>query len=107
MFKPIINQKHYKFMEKLLITHKIVPEKHYLLRILSIMKYTIFLLVLGITQITASETYSQNTFISLNMENATIQNVLLEIENQSEFYFLYTENYDAYSVFIDHSKIFD
>ena len=39
-------------------------------------------------QVTAS-VYSQNTLLNLNMKNTSLRDVLREIENQSEFTFLY------------------
>lgn len=53
------------------------------------MKLTIFLLFFGLFSLVAGETYSQNTKISLDMKNATLASVLNEIEEISEFYFLY------------------
>lgn len=51
---------------------------------------TIVLSMLVIVQLWASESYSQSTKISLKLENARISDVLDNIENQSEFYFLYS-----------------
>ena len=55
-----------------------------------IMKLTFFLSVLTIFQLTASESYSQKTKLTLKLENVKISEVLKEIENQSEFFFLYS-----------------
>ncbi|MBN2818517.1 MAG: TonB-dependent receptor [Bacteroidales bacterium] len=38
----------------------------------------------------ASKTYSQSKTLSLNLENSTVKEVLKEIEEQSEFYFMYS-----------------
>ncbi|MGE5944342.1 MAG: SusC/RagA family TonB-linked outer membrane protein, partial [Flavobacteriales bacterium] len=46
-------------------------------------------LILALLQVQASSTYGQNTKISLNMEGATLANVIDEIESTSEFRFLY------------------
>ena len=54
------------------------------------MKLTSFLLIITIFQLWATETYSQLTKLSLNLENTRIADALKEIENQSEFYFLYS-----------------
>jgi len=56
------------------------------------MKITAFLLFCGVLNLIASSSYSQNTKISLNMKDATIENVLNKIEDESEFYFLFNHN---------------
>ncbi len=55
-----------------------------------VMKLTLFLSMLTIFQLWATETYSQLTKLTLNLENIRIADALREIENQSEFYFLYS-----------------
>jgi TonB-dependent starch-binding outer membrane protein SusC len=55
------------------------------------MKITILLLFLGVMNMLASPTYSQNTKISLDLRNTPIENVLDRIEQESEFYFLYNQ----------------
>jgi TonB-linked SusC/RagA family outer membrane protein len=55
-----------------------------------IMKLTLFLSVLTISQLWATETYSQMTKLNLKLENVEISFALNEIENQSEFFFLYS-----------------
>ncbi len=55
-----------------------------------VMKLTLFLSMLTIIQLWATETYSQMTKLSLKIENTRIADVLKEIENKSEFYFLYS-----------------
>lgn len=54
------------------------------------MKITLLLSMLAIFQLWADESYSQTAKINLNLENVRISEVLDEIENQSEFYFLYS-----------------
>ncbi|WP_106543764.1 TonB-dependent receptor [Prolixibacter denitrificans] len=54
-----------------------------------IMKLTLMLVFGTIFSIYANNSYSQNTRISLNQENATIHQVLKQIEQKSEFYFAY------------------
>lgn len=54
------------------------------------MKLTLFLSILTISQLWATETYSQMTKLNLKLENVSISDVLKEIENQSEFFFLYS-----------------
>src|SRR5450759_4729875 len=53
------------------------------------MKISAFLLYVCLVNIFAAPTYSQATKISLNLKDATIEDVLNKIEDVSEFYFLY------------------
>ena len=59
-------------------------------KILMCMKLTCMILLLAIFQSFAGITYSQTATLSLKMENSSIKNVLLNIEEQTEFYFLYS-----------------
>ena len=52
------------------------------------MKLTTLLLVISLFEIHASS-YSQNTKVSLNLKDATIEQVFREIESKTEFKFLY------------------
>jgi len=54
------------------------------------MKLTLFLSMLTIFQLFATETYSQLTKLTLKLEDVKISDALKEIENQSEFFFLYS-----------------
>ena len=54
------------------------------------MKLSFFLSFMAIFQLWASDSYSQNTKLSLKMENVKISDALKQIEDQSEFYFLYS-----------------
>jgi len=53
------------------------------------MRNTFLLIFIVVFQAYADDTYSQNTMLSLNLNNVTVANVLEEIENNSEFYFLF------------------
>src|ERR1035437_9784157 len=53
------------------------------------MKISAFLLFCCLVNIIAAPTYSQSTKISVNLKDATIEEVLNKIEDVSEFYFLY------------------
>jgi TonB-linked SusC/RagA family outer membrane protein len=55
------------------------------------MKLTAFLLFCGMMNLLAGTSYSQITKISLNMKDASIEDVLNKIEDESEFYFLYNQ----------------
>lgn len=59
-------------------------------KIIRIMKLSFFLSILTVFQLLATETYSQRTRLNLNLENYKIADVLIEIENKSEFFFLYS-----------------
>jgi len=53
------------------------------------MRTSFFLVLISTLQILAANSYSQSTRLTLDMENATIKDVLSRIEEQSDFYFLY------------------
>lgn len=63
-------------------------EKPGLMKLLLVMKLTTFLLLLSVMAI-ASGSYSQNTRFDLNVRNASIVKVLEEIENKTEYGFLF------------------
>ena len=54
------------------------------------MKLTLFLSMMAVFQLFATETYSQLTKLTLKLEDVKISDALKEIENQSEFFFLYS-----------------
>jgi len=54
-----------------------------------VMKLTIFLFFLGIIQMMASEAYSQTTKLTLQLKDVAVKQVLAQIEDESEFFFLY------------------
>jgi TonB-linked SusC/RagA family outer membrane protein len=58
-------------------------------KFIRIMKISAILLFCCIVNIFAEPSYSQTTKISLNLKDATIEQVLNKIEDISEFYFLY------------------
>ncbi len=76
-------------MKKKLNEGKNVPPL--MTKIIRAMKITTLLIVLGIANVMASNAYSQKARISLNMNDASLEMVLDEIENQSEFYFLFNQ----------------
>lgn len=53
------------------------------------MRLTLFFLFFSLVQVLAVNTYSQSTRLSLNLKNTSIKNALFDIENKSEFYFLF------------------
>ncbi|NEW80935.1 MAG: TonB-dependent receptor [Mariniphaga sp.] len=54
-----------------------------------IMKLTTFLFFMAITQMVASEAYSQTTKMTLQLKGVAVKQVLDQIEDKSEFFFLY------------------
>ena len=66
-------------------------ENHILLKTLRIMRITIFILLASILQTWANDSYSQKTRLSLDVTNQKLVDVLDEIENQTEFFFLFNE----------------
>ena len=53
------------------------------------MRLSILMLFVSIGLVFAENSYSQSTLLSLDIKNQTVQNVLDEIEKQSEFHFFY------------------
>ena len=61
-------------------------------KIFTLMKLTVIVSLLFITQAFALKSYSQRTLLNLKMTNVTIKEVLREIEDKSDFYFLYNND---------------
>lgn len=76
-------------MKKMLETG--ARENYALKKCFKIMKVFLFLMILSIGQLLAVESYSQETKLSLNFQESDLIQVLDEIENQTEFYFLFNE----------------
>lgn len=57
-------------------------------KLLRIMKLSIILLLFGIVQVMAVNSYSQTTKLSLNMNGVSVEQVLDQIEELTEFHFL-------------------
>jgi DNA-binding TFAR19-related protein (PDSD5 family) len=53
------------------------------------MRNAVLIILISAFQVFATGSYSQTAQLSLKLKDATIKEVLTEIENQSEFYFLY------------------
>ncbi|MEI6277537.1 MAG: TonB-dependent receptor [Prolixibacteraceae bacterium] len=64
---------------------------HSLKKTLLIMRLVIVLLLVGFLQTYANDTYAQKTRISVSFTNTQLAKVLDQIENESEFFFLYNE----------------
>ncbi len=54
------------------------------------MKLTTVILLTVVLQSIAGTSYSQNTTLSISLKNASVQTVMQQIEDQSDFYFLYS-----------------
>ena len=79
----VMKKNQYKFFS-VLITHRTY-------KLLHVMKLTFFLFFVSAFAIMAENTYSQNAKISINKENADIQEILNEIENSTDYLFLYNK----------------
>lgn len=55
------------------------------------MKLSVFFMFLSIGVASASSTYSQNTILSLKVQNKALKDVFRDIENQSEYIFFYND----------------
>ena len=60
-------------------------------KVLKIMKLTAFFILLSVMTVFAGSSYSQTKSLNLNLKNSTVREVLLNIEKQSEFVFMYSE----------------
>lgn len=56
-----------------------------------IMRITVFLILVSILQVFANDTYSQKTILTLDVSNKKLVEAMDDIEQLSEFYFLYNE----------------
>ncbi|MCK9641159.1 MAG: TonB-dependent receptor [Prolixibacteraceae bacterium] len=82
----MFNLFNYKFMKKKWFN----DERPYrpLFKWIRVMKLTLFFLLAAFVHVSAS-VYSQQTKLSISVKDATVKEVLKQIEEQSEFYFLY------------------
>ena len=56
------------------------------------MKLTSLFLLMGIIQVVALNSYSQSTKLTMEFRNVSVEDALREIEDQSEFYFVYNKD---------------
>ena len=61
-------------------------------KIFKIMKLTTFLILICVIHVFAEKGFSQNTNLTLELKNTSIENVLLRIEEQSRYVFLYNKD---------------
>jgi len=64
---------------------------HFLMKTFRIMRITVFLLLASIFQTFANSTYSQITMLSVDFSDTKLVDAMDQIEDLSEFYFLYNE----------------
>ena len=55
------------------------------------LKIAFFIIVISVSNVFATPAYSQVAKVSLNMENKSLEQVMDEIESQSEFYFIFNQ----------------
>jgi len=55
------------------------------------LKIALLIIVISVSNVFATPTYSQIAKVSLNMENKSLEQVMDEIERQSEFYFIFNQ----------------
>ncbi|SFF67805.1 TonB-dependent receptor [Sunxiuqinia elliptica] len=65
---------------------------HGLIELIKMMRFTIILVLVSISQVFAVSSYSQQAKLSLDMNNARLEEVIDEIEKTSDFFFLYNKN---------------
>lgn len=73
--------------------HSLGNEQHFpWSEILKTMRLTIALSLFLAVQSFGLQSYSQETTLNLNLKNVSVKKVLQEIEDLSEFYFLYNDD---------------
>ncbi len=58
-------------------------------KLLKTMRLTLFAILVSVVQIFATNAQAQQTRLSLNLKNTSIRSVFGQIENQTDFYFIY------------------
>jgi hypothetical protein len=93
---PVLNE--FLFINK--NQNKIMKKKQhdggllkYLRKTMRIMRLSLFLIVISTAMAFSANSYSQNTKLTLELNSATVKEVLKAIENQSEFLFFYQEKH--------------
>jgi len=80
-----------------------------LIKMFLFMRLTIGLILLAVLQTFAGNLYSQATALSLDLKNAAVETVLQQIEEQTDFYFLYSPSIvdvdRTVDISLDNSKI--
>ena len=58
-------------------------------KFVSMMRITLFFILIAVTQVIAGKTYSQNARLSLHLKNVSTKNILQQIEDNTGYYFIY------------------
>jgi len=58
-------------------------------KFVSMMRITLFFILIAVTQVIAGKTYSQNSRLSLHLKNVPAKNILQQIEDNTGYYFIY------------------
>ncbi len=87
-----IKVKSNKFMKKSKTRYLVFLKWLWGAHFFKVMRVTIFLMLLVISNIYANSTYSQSTKFSLNLRNITLGQLFEEIQNQSEFNIFYNDS---------------
>ena len=61
-------------------------------KMLMYMKTTCLFILLAVAQVFAANSYAQTANISIHLTNATVEKALQSIEDQTEYYFLYSRS---------------
>ena len=91
-YRVFSNSKQYKSMKN--FNKKLIGKNCFsrVVKLLMVMKLTAILIMVSTFGLLASETYAQSKRLTLKMENAKVEEVLANIQKQSEFYFfVYSE----------------
>jgi TonB-dependent starch-binding outer membrane protein SusC len=78
-------------MKKFLLRGDFIPFSH-LIKLLHIMKLSLVLMIVSTLGISASTIYSQETKLSLTLDNVTIKELLKEIKQKSNYSLWYSNN---------------
>ncbi len=81
-----------KKFRKLMLMCGFVIRNHTMLKIFNMARLTVFLILAGIIQVFAVDSYSQSTKLTLNFKDTELEKVLGTIEDESEFFFLYNKD---------------
>ena len=79
-------------MKKINVSKTYFFQNKFFAKLFMVMKITVLLLLFAMGSVFAKSTYSQNTRLSLHLENATLQQVFDEIQKKSEFIIFYKDN---------------
>ena len=60
-------------------------------KLLMVLKIQLLIILVSVSNVLAITSYSQMAKVSLSMENTSLEQVMDEIENQSEFYFIFNQ----------------